>query len=548
MRAGNALLLLALLGAGLAQAEVTATVDRPRIYVGDSLVLTLRATDGEDVEDANLDSLAKDFDVVTRSTSSRMSIINGRTERTSELQVVLLPRRSGDLLIPSLSIDGQRTRQITVQVTEALDDLDNSRDIFVESEVDSESVYVQSQLIHTFRIYEATDLSDRGRSELKLDNAVVEELEGASFQRIVDGRAYRVYEVRHAIFPQQSGKLTIPALSFNARKPATRRSIFARGEIIRRSSDPLTVEVKPVPAAWPDAPWIPAASLEIEESWSALPDELDVGDSVTRTLTLVAEGIDGSQLPPVTQAEVPGIKIYPDQPRSENTRDNVGITGIGINSTALLFTEPGEFVLPAVRIPWWDTTTETLRHAEIPAKRIRVVASAPVDAPAAPPQDATAPAAQPAPIPQQGPALWMWTTLAALLGWLGTTLWLTWRMRKARPPAPEPEDRSEAESFRALLTACKSDRARDARTALQRWGQQYFGLSATPTLVFLEQRFANEEFSRALQSLERSLYGGQELNWDGTDLGRALQQCRKKRADRGGDAHSALPPLYESGS
>lgn len=548
MRAGRLLLLLALMGAGLAQAEVTATVDRPGIYVGDSLVLTLRATAGEDIEAVDLDPLARDFDVVSRSTSSRMSIINGQTERTSELQVVLLPRRSGDLLIPPLSVDGQRTRQITVQVTDALGDLDNSRDVFVESEVDRDSVYVQSQLVHTFRIYEAIDLSDRGRSELKLDNAVVEELDGASFQRMVDGRAYRVYEVRHAIFPQQSGTLEIPSLSFNARKPATRRSIFARGEIIRRSSEPMTVEVKPVPPGWPDAPWIPAASLDIEESWSALPDEVAVGDSVTRTLTLVAEGIDGSQLPPITQAEVRGIKIYPDQPRSENTRDDDGVTGIGINSTALLFTEPGAFTLPAVRIPWWDTTADTLRYAELPAKRIRVVAGAPVETAAAPPQELAAPVVQPAPTAPQDPSLWMWATLAALLGWLGTTLWLTWQMRRAQAPTPEAEDGSEAEAFRALLGACKDNRAAEARAALQRWGQHFLELAAAPTLASLEQRLASEDFSRALQSLEASLYGGRDMNWEGAALARALKQCRKRRANHAKEDGSALPPLYESGA
>ncbi|MEE4193086.1 MAG: hypothetical protein V2I66_16020, partial [Halieaceae bacterium] len=57
--AGRALpVLLALASTVLtttAQAAVTATVDRNRVSINDSLVLTLRATEGEDVEDADLD-------------------------------------------------------------------------------------------------------------------------------------------------------------------------------------------------------------------------------------------------------------------------------------------------------------------------------------------------------------------------------------------------------------------------------------------------------------------------------------------------------------
>ncbi len=546
MNAGRALILALLLAAGVAQAAVTASVDRNRISVSDSLVLTLRATEGEAVEDTSLDALALDFDVVSTGTSTRMSITNGRTERTTELQVVLLPRRSGELLIPPLMVDGNRTREIPVLVSDAPAGLDNSRDVFVESEVDRDSVYVQSQLIHTFRIYEAVDLSDRGRSELKLEEAVVEELDGSTFQRVIEGRAYRVYEVRHAIFPQKSGTLTIPSLSFNARKPAVRRSMFARGELVRRRSDPIIVEVKPVPASWPDAPWIPAAGLKLEESWSTLPDRLEIGDSVTRTITVIAEGIDGSQLPPVTQAEIPGIKMYPDQPRSENTRNNDGVTGIGINSTALLITEPGEFLLPPVRVPWWDTNSNTLRYAEIPAKQIRVAGT--VAAEPATGIEATTATATPAADPVEEPlSLWMWSTLAALLGWLGTTSWLLWRMRRGRPAAPvQEEDAREAELFRACLAACNSNQPRQARSALQDWGRRYFDDASPPTLQLLQQRLDSEELGPALEALERSLYAGAVENWQGADLALALKKCRQRRRAHDKSSKAPLPPLYGS--
>ena len=343
-RPGKYLLALMAMFAMNANAAVTASVDRTRMTESDSLQLIIRATEGEPVNDTDLGPVERDFDVVTRSTSSRLSIVNGKRERSSDLQVVLLPRRAGTLRIPPLTVGNQRTQAILIEVGEAPSGIDNARDVFVEAEVDRDSVFVQSQLIHTFRVYEAIDLVDRGRSQLELPDAIIEELDSSTFQRTVNGRTYRVIEVRHAIFPQKSGQLTIPAMSFNGSRMLPRRSFFDRNvETLRRRSKPITVEVKPIPANYPDAPWIPAASLKLEESWSALPEDLEVGDSVTRTVTLLAKGIDGSQLPPLELSPVDGIKAYPDQPRSENTRDQDGITGIGINSTALLITAPGEF-------------------------------------------------------------------------------------------------------------------------------------------------------------------------------------------------------------
>ncbi len=527
------------------QAAVTATVDRNRVSINDSLVLTLRATEGEDVDDADLDQLLRDFDVASTGTSTRMSIINGRAERTRDLQVVLLPRRVGELVIPALTIDGQRTRAIRVQVSDTPVAADSTEDVFVESEVDRDEVYVQSQLLHTFRIYEAVDLNDRGRSELKLEGAVVEELESSSFQRTINGRPYRVIEVKHAIFPQKSGELEIPSMTFNGRKPSGRRGIlsFNTGEVLHRRSKPITVTVKPVPAAWPDAPWVPARNLRIEESWSALPDELAVGDSVTRTLTLVAEGIDSSQLPQIPQADLPGVKAYPDQPRSENRPGNDGITGIGINSTALLITEPGEFTLPTVRVPWWDTGSDSLRYAELPARGFTVAAPAVSPAPAAPSAPVTVPQATANLVEQTN--LWMWATLAALLGWMGTTAWLGWRLRTPRPvPAAHGErEEKEAALFKTCLAACNSNDPRAARAALQAWAQRYLDQPRLPPLSDISEHFARPELSEALEQLERSLYaaGGE---WRGERLALALKACRKQGRPRDTAGGDPLPPLY----
>ena len=545
--AGKILAAILLLATSMAEAAVTASVERDRITLADSLVLKLRATDGEDLKSIDLQKLIPDFEVGNTQISSQFSIINGKSERSTELTAVLLPERTGTLIIPALTIDGQRTRAIAVEVFEAPSGIDSSQDVFVEVEVSRDTVFVQSQLIHTFRIYQAIELDDLNRSKLDIPNAVVEELDAATFQRTVNGRTYRVIEVKHAIFPQLSGELTIPSITFSARRLLPSRSLFniRSGEPVRRRSRPITVTVKPVPASYPDAPWIPADSLQLDESWSTLPEALNVGDSVTRTLTLTAAGIDASQLPEIPQAEVAGIKIYPDKQNSKNRSGNNGITGIGTSSAALLITEPGEFELPAIRVPWWDTRADTLRYAEIPARTIVVSGGATV--PSAPEAEASLPA--PAPAAKTLPTVtntsfWLWTTVAALLGWIGTTAWLLMRQKDRKPGTRTPErDARESELFNSLLGSCNSGSAAETRAALQSWAASFLGVDTLPTLSELADALDNDELHSALEELDRALYAGAPGDWDGSQLALALKSARKQ-ARIGSAKDSPLPPLY----
>jgi hypothetical protein len=245
---------------------------------------------------------------------------------------------------------------------------------------------------------------------------------------------------------------------------------------------------------------------------------------------------------------IEGIKVYPDQPRSENTRGPDGITGIGINSTALLITQPGEFELPAIRIPWWDTDENRLRYAEIPAQRFSIKPAAVSGGASAPAEPVRVVPENPAPAPGTGPvSIWMWTTLAALLGWLGTTSWLLWRMqpREDRPEASE-KSRSEARLFRELTKACEQNRAADARGSLCRWAQAFFGDSAPPTIEGLRRRFSDDGISGELDQLERSLFSASAGQWSGDGLAGSLSAWRKRHGGNGQDGAVALPPLYPS--
>ena len=71
-----AIAMLLSLGATCALAAAQATLDRDRIALGDTLTLTITATNNDDLSEASLDPLFADFEVLQRSSSSNTNIVN----------------------------------------------------------------------------------------------------------------------------------------------------------------------------------------------------------------------------------------------------------------------------------------------------------------------------------------------------------------------------------------------------------------------------------------------------------------------------------------
>ena len=551
-RIGNGIILLALLlGCQAALAVVEATVDRNRVAMGDTLSLTLSATeDSEDVSSVDLATLQQDFEVLQRSTRSNTSIVNGQRTHSRQLLLKITPKRTGSLTIPSLVAGQGASRPLSIEVSEPIKLDPGAEVVLFEAELDRDSVYVQGQLILTLRLQQAVNLDSRSISELSLPGAFVVPLEQQSFQRTVGGRPWLVHEVRYAIFPEQSGTLEIPAQSFNARESQPRRSLFDRGgsgRLIRRSTETLQVEVLPRPADYPaGATWLPAGQLLLEEEWSSDPRQLQAGSSVTRNIRLRGEGLQGAQLPPVQMSAVDGLKYYPDQPNISDAEVSSGLLGTRLDSTAIVPTRAGTLELPEVRIPWWDTKTGQLRHAVLPARTIEV---APAEATAA---ASTALETDPAAAVTQGPVgtgpgdsplLWQLIALVCALGWLATLYLL---LRRGRPAAEEAElaaSPSQRKTYKNLLAACGSDQATQARQWLIRWAAALARQPGLSSLAEVSNLFGDKDLERQLKALEESLYGREQGNWQGRELAQTVQRLRQQWQDKRA-TDTELPPLY----
>ena len=547
--------LIMTLGGSAAMGAITASLDRDRISLGDTVRLTIIATENEKLQDADLRALSKDFEIVGRSTNSSTSIVNGRMSQARKVIIDLMPRRVGSLNVPSIRMGQNNTQSIRVEVNPASATPTGEQTVVFDAEVDKDSVYVQGQVILTLRIQQSINLDGGSISELKLDDAFVKPLEQHSFQRDIDGRPWRVNEVRYAIFPEQSGTLEIPAQVFSGRASRGRQSVFdlgGGGQLLRRSSEPLSIEILPKPSSFTANTWLPAQSLTLQETWSTEPDELRVGESTTRTIQILGEGLQGAQLPPILFTPIDGLKYYPDQPQISEQEVSDGLVGIRQDSAAVVPVRSGTYQVPEIRIPWWNTQTEQLEYAVLPEREINVAAAEITDLttepvlPATPIDIAATPLTNPTRHWLGGP-IWPMVSAISTLGWILTLLYL-WRVRRSTAPNKPhaPDTSAEKQVFKQLLAVCADNNAARTRGAIIDWIAAFKPKASPVSLDEVAKLLGDEEFSREIDTLDTCLYSSDQDHWDGTSLADCLHRLRRA-SGHGGDETAEPIKLYPNG-
>ena len=537
------LLTLALWASQAQAAGLVASVDRSRINSGETVELTVESNDVTLFGKPDLAPLDPLFEVSGTRQINQLTTLGGDNHATTRWIITLLPKENGTVVIPPLQIGELKTQPITLQVVETVSQNTEAQlaPVFIETNLDQDSVYVQAQALLTVRVYHSVSLyDDSSLTPLQVADTRIEQLgESRTYEKVINGIRHGVIETRYAIYPQHSGTLTIPTQTFSATlvepRPAQDNNPQGSkpGKLIHVSSPELSLTVKAKPALYPaDAPWLPARSLTLTESWNPEPDHVQVGDSLTRSLTLKAEGLAGAQLPPLALSDIPGLRRYPDQPVLSNQNNDRGLIGSREDREALVPNRVGALELPAVEVVWWNTHEDHLERTSLPARTLQVATnpSLIVDTPASP-TVITAP---------DNDSLWIWQLTSLILACttlLGFGLW--WRARwqpailRAAQTGPSPRTLLDD-----LKRASQANDPQATRQALDAWARQQ-----PETLADMAARFV--PLSDALDGLNGALYSESGQYWQGDELWRAVKAIpmAEREQDPAGDSTS-LPPLY----
>ena len=505
-------------------AALTATADRTIIDSNETLQLLVRLDSQALIGEPDFTVIESDFEILSTSRQQQYSRVNGQTQSYTDWNLLLAPKRTGRLLVPSIKYKKDISNAIEITVRKATAASAAGQPVYTETLVDKSEVYIQEQLLLTHRLYTSVPLRDLGLDPLQVEDAVMQKVSETQFQKNIGGKNYQVVEIIYALFPQASGKLQIPALRFFAYETSNSRygGFSSRGNRIVRSPDAKNIDVMASPANIDLDNWMPASCISLNQQWSNSLDQLKVGEPVTRTISISAKGLTAAQIMPLSFSESDDYKIYPDQPQLDDSADASGVTGIRRESFALVPNRPGEISLPAVTLRWWDSGKQRMQTATLDPVTLQVAAAEVSEI--NPYNSAPATAAPTNRLPLETPLVAPKSLLEELLSslllqislasnlLLVALLAIIW-LRRSSTPAPRTDfsglDSAPLE-LKQLLTnieraARKSDLA-PMRDSLLAWGRCVFPQQKIKTLAEIASLLDDVQLQQQFDLLDQALY------------------------------------------
>lgn len=378
---------------------------------------------------------------------------------------------------------------------------------------------------------------------LRIPGAVVTESDehAPHLTETIDGATWFGVSRVYLVTPTAPGELAVPAIPLSVHPGGAPAALAI-------ATAPLTLTVT-APVRPPGAEHALAASkLTLTQHLDRTLDGLRVGDSLTRTVAITADGARGMFLPPTTFAPIAGLAVYPSEPHVDDVTDRQGefMGGRRIDAATYVVQAAGTHTLPAVRVAWWDTKARKLQTATVPAITFDAAAN-----PAAKPE-----LALPADEAAEDLARFGRPTLVALaLLAIGVATWLVVprigaarrRLVTARAERRRREEASEPWAFARVTDGLRANDPTAVYPAVVRWLARMAPDGPPITLDTLGARSDDPVLGRQLATLAAALYtdDARAPHWTAGDLEHRLTDARHRlRRNHDTDAAApALPPL-----
>jgi hypothetical protein len=564
--------LLMITGLNVYAGNLTASVDRDTLGLEETFTLVLRYDEQVNTT-PDYELLRKDFDILNTQSGTQMSIINGRMEASTEWKIALAPKRIGKLLIPSFSIDGAISDAIEMTIEgKSKSPKNGDTNVTVEIETSKDTSYVQEQIIVTLRLYTTVGLNGVELQPMQVKDALVVNIDEKQYQTKINGRPGAVVETRYAVFPQLSGELIIPSMLYQVSVASGQRDVWDRfygnnqNNILRLRTDETRINVLPAPANINSADWLPAHNLSLSEHWSTSIDSLKIGEPVTRSITIKADGLTAGQINPLQLEPVDGLTFYNDQAQTDDQKSANGVEGSRIETIAIVPTKAGHFTLPEVNVNWWDTKTNSMRTATLPAVSL-TVGLGDMTQLAPPPADESETTSvgintdlstiEPQqPVVQAKAPLWLYVSNAlALIATLFFALrfWQSKRELAAvhatassRQEELSPHENEAWNNFKRTLP---ENDLPALRKALISWAQTYWKNIPVTSLQAIAEQAKDPALAEELRKLDEAIFSPHEASQvtkvDTENLLQLLANLRRAKQKKAND-NSKLRPLYKA--
>ena len=559
---------------------------------GEALHIDVRLHETMPDGEPDMSAVKQFYDVTAKGRSNQVQIVNGAVSTTTSWRYTLIPDdKNPDIaVIPRIAIKSQsgilqtdpykRDEQLLRQ--DPVDTIAHGN-AKITSKVDKAAVFVGEPFTYTVTIHASDGVADIELEPVTIQGARTEKLgEPETITKIgADDETMQEIRVHYLVTPIKEGGVLIPkpvlhgkALSVRNRKrygsidpfndPFDLLNIMGMNSFEPFTSYGQEMQVTVNPPASTEHPWLPLRWLKLEEQFDET-QQAEVGQPVTRTVIMEAIGTYDTGLPSIEEEQKTvldsSVRLYGAKPETNVTLDETyrNVRSWKKENLTYIPTQPGEFILPEIVMPWWNLDNGAWEYARIPAKTLTVTgqAIAPLATVPAISSETEISKAPSMVEVQHYPKWWVWVVPFLSLVSALVFLW-GWRWRKAAQnrevhvatamPEDVPTKANEKELLQALQQATE---AGAIRQAVEQYVKARFALSGSLKLMAdrLHETLsskATEKLVALSKALDAAQYGGKSI-----DPAAWKQQCLEALSDlpqveemaRASTEDSGLPPL-----
>lgn len=400
-----------------ADGDVTFVASAPDVVItGDQFRLTY-TVNTQKVRDFRAPNI-KGFDVLmgpSRSQQNSTQIINGNVTSTSSITFtyILMASQEGTFTIPGATIvaDGQNKTSNSVQIKVLPPDKANgtgsggssnsggrassrsqvagskitNQDLFITATASKTTVYEQEAVLLTYKVYTLVNLRQLYGKMPDLKGFHTQEVELPQQKTFslehYNGRNYNTTVwSQYVLFPQQSGKLEVPSITFEgviAQQVASDDpfdAFFNGGsnyvEVKKNIVTPkLTLNVKALPDGKPGNFSGGVGEFTISSSISTT--ELKTNDAVT--VKLIISGTGNLKLISTPEVAFPkDFEVYDPKIDNKFTLTREGLSGNKVIEYLAIPRHAGNFTIPPVEFSYFDLKTNSYKTIKTEAYDLKV--------------------------------------------------------------------------------------------------------------------------------------------------------------------------------
>jgi len=373
-----------------------ASVDKTQVGLDEQITLTVSVSgDVKSIPQPELPPL-EEFTVYSAGRSHGISYTNGRISSSVTFNYILLPRKTGKFTIgpTRIELEGKIYQTTPIEITvvsgrktqpvpapsgkekKKVQPKLQGKDLFIETVVDKRKAYVNEQIILTLRFYQGVRLFNvPDYTPPSLTGFWSEDLPPKKqYYQVINERQYFVQELKTALFPTSTGKLTIGPAElkctvedidrFFTRDPFAMfdrdlLSLFRQGKPQTLKSKPIQIEVLPLPEI--DKPenfngTVGNYKLKV----SVDKTEVEVGQPITLKARISGVGNIKSVGKP-TISELSDFRTYSSGSSENVSKKNYKVQGVKTYEEVLIPRKAGKYTIPPVEFSFFDPKTKSYK-------------------------------------------------------------------------------------------------------------------------------------------------------------------------------------------